>query len=253
MNFELYLEFELWGEEREYDEYDEFFNMEVTLENNCRYALSVWTYKALESIRNRDIESSENLHGLFEFPPDLFVERANREVCEQVIQHLLDTHSLNPAWIVPDIEEPDEDEDEELRQVIEHAEWPTQSRVHAVTWRAMWRLNKREKVERFARQLSRRLNSPLHIVQCTRYHKDKGLWDVRLSSHPIENSPLQAYGALIQMISGPSGFGGWTNFGVHFYDNGHWDTELLMKRPETVKALEWLSVHMSTNVPSRAT
>ena len=197
VNFELWLEFERWTSD--YDVHDEFFNMLITLDDGRKYALNVWTYSFIERARAHDVQNAERLGGLYLNPPDLLVERAERDVCEKVVQHLIATDGLLLEWFVPDEEEPAEEkvsvdlaeESSEPLGQLAHGYWPAQPCVHDVTWRAMWRLNKQEKVERFVRKLSRRLNLPLELLQCERHHSDHGLWNVRLGSPAMEGFPLQ--------------------------------------------------------------
>mgnify|MGYP000442191053 CR=1 FL=1 len=259
VNFELWLEFERWTSD--YDVHDEFFNMLITLDDGRKYALNVWTYSFIERARAHDVQNAERLGGLYLNPPDLLVERAERDVCEKVVQHLIATDGLLLEWFVPDEEEPAEEkvsvdlaeESSEPLGQLAHGYWPAQPCVHDVTWRAMWRLNKQEKVERFVRKLSRRLNLPLELLQCERHHSDHGLWNVRLGSPAMEGFPLQIYGAIVQMFSGPRSFGGWQNFGLDFHEDGSWSTQLNVKHPEVMQALEWLSVDVKGKVLGVAT
>lgn len=86
--FRLWLEFEeiepgKWNIE------NEFCNIHVYLEDGRRYGLNVWTYKYLESAVNENRQTGQNLNGLYQKPPDLFVKELTRKCIEEVIEDLL--------------------------------------------------------------------------------------------------------------------------------------------------------------------
>lgn len=72
----------------------------ISLPSGERYALNVWTYKILPRIVTRDRERDEPLGGKNLLPPDLFVERLERELLEEVVRHLIQMRQLRPEWLV---------------------------------------------------------------------------------------------------------------------------------------------------------
>lgn len=93
INFKLWLEFEEvdpanWQKE------NDFCNIHVDLEDGRHYGLNIWTYKYLATSINEDKITGQNLHGLYQKPPDLFVQELTRECVEQTIRALLKTGDL---------------------------------------------------------------------------------------------------------------------------------------------------------------
>lgn len=91
--FTLWLEFENidinnWNIE------NEFCNIQVDLEDGRHYGINVWTYKYLETAINNDKETGQNLNGLYQTPPDLFVRELTRECIQQTIEDLLKIDDL---------------------------------------------------------------------------------------------------------------------------------------------------------------
>jgi hypothetical protein len=86
--FKLWLEFEVVDPDN-WDIENEFCNIHVDLEDGRRYGLNVWTYKFFETSINIDKESGENLNGLYQTPPDLFVKELTRDCIEKAIEDLL--------------------------------------------------------------------------------------------------------------------------------------------------------------------
>ena len=96
--FQLWLEFELW--EENYNPEEEFFNMSVTLDNGKKYALNVWTYKYFELARKLDIQSNDCLGGKYLIPPDLLIEKLDREMIVDIFDDIIRQNSLKPEWLV---------------------------------------------------------------------------------------------------------------------------------------------------------
>lgn len=86
--FKLWLEFEEIGPTN-WDKENNFCNIHVDLEDGRHYGLNIWTFKFLETAINKDKISGENLSGLYQKPPDLFVKELTRECIEQAIVDLL--------------------------------------------------------------------------------------------------------------------------------------------------------------------
>ena len=73
IGFKLWLEFEE-VDPGNWDIDNEFANIQVTLPDGRRYGINVWTFKYLETSIKQNQVNGENLNGLYEFPPDLFVK-----------------------------------------------------------------------------------------------------------------------------------------------------------------------------------
>jgi hypothetical protein len=100
--FKLWLEFEVWEPKADDDPEDDFFNMQITLDDEKKYALNVWTFKYLLRAVQDCRESGECLHGSYLTPPDLFVQRLDRGLLEQVVAELIADDELKEEWRVPD-------------------------------------------------------------------------------------------------------------------------------------------------------
>lgn len=86
--FTLWLEFEEvdssnWNAE------NDFCNIHIHLDDGRHYGLNVWTYKFLEIAVSYAEQNGENLNGIYEIPPDLFVKELTRECIEKTIKDLL--------------------------------------------------------------------------------------------------------------------------------------------------------------------
>ncbi|MDQ3649424.1 MAG: hypothetical protein M3458_03930 [Acidobacteriota bacterium] len=101
-NFDLWLEFEHWELTGADDSEDEAFNMQVIFPDGRTYALNVWTFKFFERIRRHDEAAKENLSGKYIIPPDLFVERLDRKLIEEVIEDIIFCHGLKEGWLSRD-------------------------------------------------------------------------------------------------------------------------------------------------------
>ncbi len=93
MEFKLCLLFEE-VDPYNWDVENEFANIHVHLSDGRHYGVNVWTYKFLETSIKKNIESGENLKGLYQIPPDLFVKELTRDCSEKAISDLLDTGNL---------------------------------------------------------------------------------------------------------------------------------------------------------------
>ncbi len=98
----LWLEFEWWTRDEGSTD-DDAFNMQVQLQNGTTYALNVWTFKALERFHRMDQTTGENLHGQYLIPPDLIVDRLDRQIVQEIITDLLRTKQMKDKWIVDGI------------------------------------------------------------------------------------------------------------------------------------------------------
>ena len=93
------IEFKLWLEFEEvdpgnWDVENEFANIHVDLLDGRHYGINVWTFKYLESSIKQDTVSGENLNGLYQTPPDLFVKELTRDCIEKTIADLLKKGNL---------------------------------------------------------------------------------------------------------------------------------------------------------------
>mgnify|MGYP007033661812 CR=1 FL=1 len=102
MEFKLWLEFEE-VEPGNWDIENEFCNIHIDLPDGRHYGVNVWTFKFLETSIRQDIENGENLNGLYQTPPDLFVKELTRDCIEKTISDLLEKGDLedvlNPTVI----------------------------------------------------------------------------------------------------------------------------------------------------------
>src|ERR1700741_4190605 len=102
LGFDLWLEFEHWMPQEGDDPADDFCNVQVTLPGGRRYALNVWTFKYLSRAVRECRSTGEHLGGSYLPAPDLFVERLDRQLREDVVADLVATGGLSPQWEVQD-------------------------------------------------------------------------------------------------------------------------------------------------------
>ncbi len=90
--FKLWLEFEVSSP------WDDLENDHTTIGVDTLdgriYGLNVWTYKYLETSIKQDEANEQNLSGLYQIPPDLFVKELTRSCIEKTISDLLDIGNL---------------------------------------------------------------------------------------------------------------------------------------------------------------
>uniref|UniRef100_UPI0026136245 hypothetical protein n=1 Tax=uncultured Aquimarina sp. TaxID=575652 RepID=UPI0026136245 len=94
-SFKLWLEFEIstpWN-----DVENDFSNIIVDTLDGRNYGINVWTFKFLESSIKQDKENGENLNGLYQIPPDLFVKELTRNCIEKTIADLLENGNLEES------------------------------------------------------------------------------------------------------------------------------------------------------------
>ena len=103
--FKLWLEFEYY-EDGSWDRKNQAANVNVELPDGRRYGINVWTYRFLETVIVKDKETGENLNGLYQTPPDLFVEELTEDCMKKSIDDLLRKGNLedglNPSIIAED-------------------------------------------------------------------------------------------------------------------------------------------------------
>ncbi len=90
---------------------NDFCNIHVTLADGRRYGLTVWTFDFLATTVGHNQESGENLGGLYQEPPDLFVRELTRPCIEATIADLVQRGNLeqvlNPSIIDTSLAEDD--------------------------------------------------------------------------------------------------------------------------------------------------
>ncbi len=100
--FELWLEFEHLVPHEDDDPEDDFINVVIKLSTGVSYGLNVWTYKFLERARRCAQQDGDNLNGTYLLPPDLFVEKLDRQLLEDVVADMICTNSLRKELIIAD-------------------------------------------------------------------------------------------------------------------------------------------------------
>lgn len=93
INFKLWLEFEE-VDPNDWDIENEFCNIRVDLEDGRHYGINVWTYKFFQTAIDEDKKTGQNLSGLYQKPPDLFVKELTRECIQKTIEDLLKINDL---------------------------------------------------------------------------------------------------------------------------------------------------------------
>lgn len=92
-NFELWLEFEN-VDFSDSDMENEFANIHVDLPDGRHYGINVWIYKFLETSIEMSKANNEDLNGLYQIPPDLFVKELSRDCISKAITNLLSRGDL---------------------------------------------------------------------------------------------------------------------------------------------------------------
>lgn len=117
VSFKLWLEFEETCSWESIE--NDFANIGVDTLDGRYYGINVWTYQFLQTAVNFDKENNDNLNGLYQIPPDLFVKELTRDCIEQTIANLLKQGNLEellnqsifnlkytePYWDAIDIDE----------------------------------------------------------------------------------------------------------------------------------------------------
>ena len=99
-SFNLWLEFEHWLQQEGDDPEDEIFNMQIVMRGGKKYALNVWTFKAIGRAAKDCQKSGECLAASYLLPPDLFVEQADRTLLERVVADLIAHGGLKEEWAI---------------------------------------------------------------------------------------------------------------------------------------------------------
>ena len=98
--FTLWLEFEHTTPTDGDDLEDDMFNMQINVATGNKYALNVWTYEFLRHAVAQCKRDGENLNEKYLEPPDLFVERLDRKLLEEIVADLIKRDALLEAWRV---------------------------------------------------------------------------------------------------------------------------------------------------------
>lgn len=93
IDFEIWFEFEA-VDYSDSDMKNEAANIQVNLGDGRKYGINVWTYNFLKTIIEINKITGENLNGLYQSPPDLFVHELSRECIEKSIFDLLKKGNL---------------------------------------------------------------------------------------------------------------------------------------------------------------
>ena len=93
-DFKLWLEFEE-VQIKNFNSLNGFCNIQVKFPDGRSYGISVWTYRYFETSIKDDKKNGHKLNGLYQIPPDLFVQELSRECIEQTISHLLEMGELD--------------------------------------------------------------------------------------------------------------------------------------------------------------
>jgi hypothetical protein len=102
VEFELWLEFEHWGASEQDDLENDFFNMQITFPDRRKYAFNIWTFKHFEQARCEASDKSKFSAGKYLLPPDLFVERLDRKLLEEICRELIKDGYMRDEWLVGD-------------------------------------------------------------------------------------------------------------------------------------------------------
>lgn len=92
-DFKLWLEFEA-VDPGNWDVTNDACNIHVQMKDGREYGINVWTYDVLKRIVELDQKNGNNLNGLYQIPPELFVKELTRDCIEKTIQDLLDIDDL---------------------------------------------------------------------------------------------------------------------------------------------------------------
>jgi len=105
ITFTLWLEFEWWEPEPDDDPELNFFNMRVDCSDGHAYALNVWTFRYLDHVRQEATQTGESLSGTYLVPPDLLVQRLERDHIATVVADMIMSRGLASEWLVPSEDE----------------------------------------------------------------------------------------------------------------------------------------------------
>ena len=92
-------EFKLWLEFEEvdpgnWDILNDFCNIHVDLKDGRHYGITVWTYEYFQTSILEHKKEGKNLNGIYQVPPDLFVQELTRDCIEKAISDLLKIDDL---------------------------------------------------------------------------------------------------------------------------------------------------------------
>ncbi|WP_430411355.1 hypothetical protein [Kordia sp.] len=117
VSFKLWLEFEETCNWENIE--NNFANVGVDTLDGRFYGINVWTYQFLQTAINYDKQNNTNINGLYQIPPDIFVEELTRDCIEKTIIDLLkkgnledvlntsifELNFIEPYWNATEIEE----------------------------------------------------------------------------------------------------------------------------------------------------
>ena len=105
--FELWLETEIGDLDQPANRPTEnFCNVQITLEDGRRYALNLWTFDFLPFARHPwPYEIQDKVEPKpYLLPPDLFVERLDRETLELIFSEMLENGEFIDGWLISEDE-----------------------------------------------------------------------------------------------------------------------------------------------------
>ncbi|WP_207893806.1 hypothetical protein [Tenacibaculum sp. M341] len=200
--FKLWLEFEIscpWD-----DIENDFANIAVDTLDGRNYGINVWTYQFLQTAINEDRENGNNLNGLYQIPPDLFVKELSRNCIEKTIINLLETGNLEEVlnmsifslkYLPPYIDSIDIEDDEievlinELRFQLpdDHILQNEQFELAAKTTNSNDFIFKVDNEQIVAINLNLKSDKELNKQITTRiYNNEKDFWDKEMKQNLIE-------------------------------------------------------------------
>ena len=102
--FKLWLEVEIGDKGQPANRSTEnFCNVVVECEDGRRYALNIWTYDFLPIARlESDVGTLLVEPAKYVLPPDLFVERLERKLLEDVFRQLFADDEMKDEWLAPE-------------------------------------------------------------------------------------------------------------------------------------------------------
>lgn len=100
--FELWLEFEHVQPQPGDDPCNDFANIQVRLPDGRRYALNVWSFGFMRRARYPwPYQEGAGEPAEYLLPPDLFVERLDRQTIERVVSKLVENDEMRSEWLCP--------------------------------------------------------------------------------------------------------------------------------------------------------
>jgi len=100
MKFKLWLEYEDSDDPKQWDLENDMINIHILVEEGSKYALTVCTFKFIETARKKDEKNGANLSGKYSYAPDLLVDSLKREDIEKVVNDMIEKEGLPDFWLI---------------------------------------------------------------------------------------------------------------------------------------------------------